>query len=219
MSDPNVLAPNRRVAFLINQSADMQNWRCVPLYIGMILAPLYDHSPLPQQIASIGSVLVATWLWMRLLRRWIENRVDLSQLRAARIANPSMPGRRREAAIWAEWILVVVAIVILRRNSPQYHPHGWLEQSTGVWLCLAIVLCLSRAFDATNLRQRRVWNGVSAVALMISYGFLGTSPQSYAELLVVLGIVYLVLALLDTGMLLHLAVTPISEGSRSRTSE
>ncbi len=154
--------------------------------------------------------MAASWFWERAFRAWIEGRIGVFRDGVVFPAKPFKLSFAREARIWGVLALITVVIILLHRNSTHYEPDGWMERSVGGWLCGAIILCLRRLFDNTNLRERRLWNGVAAVVLIAAYTFTGASPNSYAALLVLLASVGLALALLDVGLLLHFARTPLS---------
>ncbi len=198
--------PDERVAFLLNQRADLRDWAAIPLYAGFATAPLYDHLPGIQQAGIIIALIAGTALWQRFFRRWIERRVGVFRER------PALPKRPkhaflREAKIWGAVLVLTALIIYVRRDAPHYPPHGWMERTVGIWLVGAVIVCLRRFAEKTNLPQRRLWNGVAAAVLMFGWSFEATSPVSYAALLVLLGSVYLALALLDLILLLNLAAT------------
>jgi len=209
MPESRFLLPlNPRVDFILNHRNDLRDWSAIPLDVGFITAPLYDHRPGILQVVIVLAFVAGSFFWERAFRAWIESRIGVFRDGAA--AKPFRLSLAREARVWGVLLLVTAAMIFLHPNSPRYRPDGWIEHSVGVWFVGAIVLCVRRVFDPTNLRERRRWNGVAAVVLIAAYYFLGAASISYAALLMVLGFVYLTLALLDVGMLLHFARTPLS---------
>jgi len=85
-----------------------------------------------------------------------------------------------------------------------------MDQEAGAWLVMAMLASMYRVIDLSNPRLRRLWNGAAACLLVAGWNLEGTSPESYAWMLVLTGAVLLVLALLDLWLLLHLAVTPLA---------
>jgi hypothetical protein len=211
MPESRVLVPiNPRVDFILNHRNDLRDWSAIPFDIGFITAPLYDHRPGILQLAIVLAFVAGSFFWERAFRAWIESRIGVFRDGVLFPAKPFKLSFAREASIWGVLALMTAVMILLHRNSTHYEPDGWMERSVGAWICGAIVLCLRRLFDGTNLRERRRWNGVGAIILIAAYNFIGASPNSYAVLFVVVGSVYLVLALLDVGMLLHFARTPLS---------
>jgi len=212
MPESLVLFPlNPRVDFILNHRNDLRDWAGIPIDVGFITAPLYDHCPGILQLVIVLAFVAGSFFWERAFRAWIESRIGVFRdavVFPAKLFRLSFP---REARVWGVLLLVTAAMIFLHRASPHYGPDGWIEHSVGVWFVGAIILCLRRVFDPTNLHERRRWNGVAGVVLVAAYYFLGASPFSYAALLVVLGSVYLALALLDVRLLLHFARTPLSK--------
>jgi hypothetical protein len=214
MPESRVLFPlNPRVDFILNHRNDLRDWAGIPIDVGFITAPLYDHRSGIQQTVIILALLAGTWLWERAFRAWIENRIGVFRECAIFPFKPFRLSFLREARIWGVMLLITAATIFLHRNSRYYSPNGWIERSVGIWLFCAVILCLRRVFDAANLLERRRWNGVAAVVLIVAYNFIGASPHSHAALLMVLGGVCLALALLDVRLLLHFARTPLSTES------
>jgi hypothetical protein len=113
--------------------------------------------------------------------------------------------------VWATFLTVVAIIVFLNRDRHFYRGNGWVESASGTWLCLMIVYCLYRALDRTNYRPRRLWYGIAAVVLVVSYDFLATSPGSFAVILILIGTTGIILGLLDLGLLFHFASTSLPD--------
>lgn len=212
MPESRVLFPlNPRVDFILNHRHDLRDWSGIPFDIGFITAPLYDHRPGIQQLVIVLAFVAASWFWERAFRAWIESRVGVFRGGAVLTAKPFKLSFAREASLRGVLALITAGGILLHRNSPYYEPDGWMERSVGVWFGGAIILCLRRLFDGTNLRERRRWNGGAAVVLIAAYNFIGASPNSYAALPMLLGFVHLVLALRDVRLLLHFARTPLSD--------
>ncbi len=212
------LPPNPRVNFLLVHGSALDRWKLIPYQLGFVTAPLWDHRSGLQQAVIILAFLGSTYLWTRLARPWVESRIGIFRPRAVRVRSSKELVRRqrlRKVALYAALTGVYFGVgLLLCFNQDQDHnASGWMERATSVWSCMAIVDCVNRAADMTNLRSRRAWNIIAGIVLAGGFGFSGATANSYAMLLVLLGSVNIVLALLDLGLLLHFAATPLQAGS------
>lgn len=203
---------NPRVEFMVKHRLDLESWSVIPLNLGMATAPLYDHLPAPQLTTIIVAILAVNWLWIRWSKPRIEERVGV--FRANWCANRNFSKRpwSLTVRVWGTFVTVTAVFAFLNSGRHFYHGNGWMERTSGTWLCLTIVYCLYRALDRTNYRPRRLWYGIAALALSVSFYFLATSPASFAINLVLIGTTGIVLGLLDLRLLFHFASTPVADG-------
>jgi hypothetical protein len=216
-----LLPPNPRVDFLLAHGAAMDRWKTIPYQLGFVTAPLWDHRPGEQQAVIILAFIGSSFLWTYLARPWVEGHIGLFRPRAdifrkgaadSGLSKEAVRRQRWQKAMYYALLLGVFLGVAFLTHAPQrdFPTRGWMEHATGVWIVMTVIDCVNRATDRTNLRTRRIWNIAAAVVLACGFGFGGATVNSYAVLLVLLGVVNIALALLDLGLLLHFAVTPIS---------
>jgi hypothetical protein len=203
---------NPRVEFLIKHRIDLELWSVIPINLGAVTAPLYDHLPAQPLTAIIVAILALNWFWIRWSKPRIEERVGV--FRANWCANRNFNKRPWSLAVrvWATYLIVAAIIVVLNHGRHFYRGNGWIERTSGTWLCMSILYCLYRAFDRTNYRPRRLWYGIAALVLAVSFKFLALSPGSFALILILIGTSGIVLGLLDLGLLFHFASTPVADG-------
>jgi len=217
------LPPNPRAKFLLYHYSDLRDWRFFPIAIGICFAPLYDHRPWMQQAASLSVILAINWLWVRLGGVWIETRVGVtrslrfSQMKSGIELKNSLDILKYKSTFkWQSLIIfaVMAAIVgVFSHHAAPFKPNGWIERYVSIWICMTALICINRSLDDTNLGIRRISNSIAVLLLTLGYLFIGTSPQSYAVLLVIYGATSFILGAIDLGLLLHLAATPIVRGS------
>lgn len=211
VAEPGVLLPpNPRVNFLLAHGAALDRWKVIPFYLGFVTAPLWDHRSGVLQAVIILGFIGSSSLWTRLLRSWVEERIGVFRPRVVSERMRKEVGRRdrlRRLALYAALVGIFFAATFLTHGDREYPSRGWMEHATGVWICMAVMDCVNRATDRTNLQTRRIWNITAAAVLACGLGFSGATVNSYA---VLLGVVNIALALLDLGVLLHFAATPIS---------
>jgi len=203
---------NPRVEFMIKHRVDLELWSVIPINLGVATAPLYDHLSAEPLTAIIIAILAANWLWVRWSRPHIEKRIGI--FRANSYANRNVNKRpwSLTVRVWATLLTVAAIIMFLNRHRHFYRSNGWIESTSGTWLCMILVYCLYRAFDRTNYRPRRLWYGIAALVLTVDYYFSATSPGSFAVSLVLIGTTTIILGLLDLGLLFHFASTSVPYG-------
>jgi hypothetical protein len=211
---PEIFDPpvNPRVAFLIKHRVDLELWSVIPVSLGVVTAPLYDHLAPQQLTAIVIAILAANWLWVRWSKPHIEKRIGI--FRANLCSNRDFNERpwSLTVRVWATLLTAVAIIVFLNRDRHFYRGNGWVERTSGTWLCMFVAYCLYRALDRTNYRPRRLWYGIAALVLTVDYYFLFTSPGSFAVTLVLIGTTMIVLGLMDLGLLFHFASTSVTYG-------
>jgi hypothetical protein len=215
-----LLPPNPRVNFLLAHGAALDRWKVIPFYLGFVTAPLWDHRSGAQQTVIILGFIGSSFLWTYLLRPWVDGRIGVFRPRVVseRLRKEAArPDRRRRFALYALLLGVSLGAGLgfrfLFHFFGDYHASSWMEHATGVWTFMAVTDCVGRAADRSNLRARRMWNIGAGVVLAGALGFLGATQDSYAIVLVMLGVVSIALALLDLGLLLHFAATPMVAGA------
>jgi hypothetical protein len=203
---------NPRVEFLIKHRIDLELWSVIPLNLGAVTAPLYDHLPAHPLTAIIVAILALNWLWIRWSKPRIEERVGVFRANWCTNRNLNKRPWSLTVRVWATFLTVVAIIVSLNRGRHFYRGNGWIENTSGTCLCLLIVYCLYRFLDRTNYRPRRLWYGIAALVLTVDFRFMATSPGSFAVTLVLIGTIAIILGLLDLGLLFHFASTPVADG-------
>ena len=202
---------NPRAEFLSAHRVDLDLWSVIPFNLGIATAPLYDHLPNWEITWIIGTIFLTNWLWMRISRPLIEDRIGV--LRLSPFAHHSF-GKQRRRLTWRVCMALlgcVAVVAFLNRGRHFYHGHGWIENTSGIWLCMLLVYCLVRALDHSNYHPRRLWYGIASVVLGIAFYFDATWPGSFAFNLVLVGATSIALGLLDLGLLFHFAATPVTQ--------
>jgi len=224
------LAPNPRVQFMLGHWYDLALWRMIPIWLGVAMAPLYDHRD-PSEVLAIGAVIVIGNMY---LVRWIgpliEARVGIFGAAFFRPENTAgLPERepifgpeagnkiqmRDKVPGRVKWLAfavssgVVLLMVYMHRGIRFYRPDGTIEGMCGMGMGVSIIRFLQRAFDSTNYKPRQYWYCFAAVVMTVGCYYLGLTPGSFAVLLVLLGTTNIVVALLDLWMMLHFASTPL----------
>jgi hypothetical protein len=197
---------NKRADFYFRKDTDQSYWGAIPVFIGFVTAPLYDHRSALTQTIIILSILAVCWPWIHYVQRWIDSRIGFVPARTSSSGLTSEPLRHRfihDALLWLAIFVFAGALAFLGRHASVYKPSGWIEQTCGIWLVGALFICLRRATAPTNPRQRRLWNVVAFCILGIGWGFENSTPYSHAALLVLLGSVHIALALLDLRLILQ----------------
>jgi hypothetical protein len=214
MSDPLEPLPpqNPRVEFMVKHRLDLELWSVIPLNLGMATAPLYDHLLTQPLTAILVAIVAVNWLWVRWSKPRIEERVGVFRANLCTNRNLNKRPWSLTVGVWATFLVVVAIFAFLNRERHFYHGNGWIENTSGTWLCLSIVNCLYRALDRTNYRPRRAWYGIAALVLTVGFYFLGLSPGSFAIELILMGTTGIVLGLLDLGLLFYFASTPVADG-------
>lgn len=209
------LPPNARVNFLLAHGAAMNRWKAIPYYLGFVTAPLWDHRSGLEQAAIISGFIGSSFLWAYLARPWFEGRVGFFRPHTTRagLGREELDKLPQKAAMWMALIAVCFGVVHLYGNGMRSHGTVWMERWMALWLFMTVNDCVDRAADMTNLRARRTWNIIAAFLFVGGWGFSGATPSSYPAVLVTLGVVNIALALLDLGLLLHFAATPLVAGS------
>jgi len=210
---PAIFPPqNPRVEFMTKHRFDLELWTVMPVNLGVALAPLYDHlSPQLWTVVIALAIVAVNPLWIWWARPQIENRIGVSRPNAFANRNFKRRPWALTVSVWVTYLVVVAIIVFLNRNQHFYRATGWMEKTSGTWLCMMMVFCLYRAFDRTNYRPRRLWYGMAAFVLAVDFYFLYSSPSFFAVTLVLIGTIGIVLGLFDLGLLFHFASIPADD--------
>jgi hypothetical protein len=146
-------------------------WSVIPFNLGVATAPFYDHLPTQQLTAVIITILAVNWLWVRWSKPYLERRIGVFRANACADRNSNKRPWSLTIRVWATLLTVGAIVVFLNHDWHYYRGNGWIERSSGTWLCLLSVYCLYRALDRANYRPRRLWYGIAALVLALGYYF------------------------------------------------